>query len=380
MANLSKKLIKLFSFIKNSKFLFSMPIKNDVLIFDKVHSEKIKTILSYGKSPFILCQRGEEFYLPILIKTLFQFKLTMKNYCEEVINIVDPKIIISCLDNDKLYFSIKKNKRSKKVLLQNAWRNEMYDTLLKDLKTREIKNFSMDYIFTFNKEIGKKFNKVAKARIIPIGSFKSNIMCVNKKKFKNIVFISNWGDKSQDKALVGNFLFKDFFKRQKQIFENVIFFARKKKTNVHVLCKTSNPRETYLEKNFFLNNKHQLKNIKFCSEERKKFEVIDKAEMIITLNSTLGYEAFSRKKKTIFFNLYDNKKTYKTANFAWPYKLKRNGFFWTDDLTEKNCYRYFEKIYNLKTSKWEKIYKKIYENIMIRDYNNLILKKILKNI
>lgn len=357
-----------------------MPVKNDVLIFDKVHSEKIKATLGFGKNPFILCQRGEEFYLPILIKILFQCKLTMKNYCEKVIKIVDPKIIISCLDNDKLYFSIKKNKRSKKVLLQNAWRNEMYDTLLKDLKTREIKNFSMDYIFTFNKEIGKKFNKVAKARIIPIGSFKSNIISVNKKTKKNIVFISNWGDKPQDKALVGNFLFKDFFKRQKKIFENVIFFARKKKTNVHVLCKTSNAREISLEKNFFLDNKHKLKNIKFCSEYRKKFEIIDKAEMIITLNSTLGYEAFSRKKKIIFFNLYDNKKIYETANFAWPCKLKRNGFFWTDDLTDKNCFKYFEKIYNLTVPAWEKIYKKIFKNIMVRDYNNSIFKKILKNI
>ena len=378
MSNLFKKLTKLFSFIINSKFLFGMPVKNDVLIFDKVHSEKIKSILSFGNNPFILCQRGEEFYLPILIKTLFQCKLTMKNYCEKVINIVDPKIIISCLDNNNLYFSINKNKRSKKVVLQNAWRNEMYDDLLKDFKTRKKKNFSMDYIFTFNKKIGKKFNKVVKAKIIPIGSFKSNIISVNKKKSKNIVFISNWGDKPQDKALVGNFLYKDFFKRQKQIFENVIFFARKKKTNVHVLCRTSNPKEISLEKNFFLDNKHQLKNIKFCTEERKKFEIIDKAEMIITLNSTLGYEAFSRKKKIIFFNLYDNKKKYETGNFAWPYKLKRNGFFWTDDLTKKNCYRYFEKIYNLKASVWEKIYKKIYKNIMIRDYNNSILKKFLK--
>ena len=39
---------------------------------------------------------------------------------------------------------------------------------------------------------------------------------------------------------------------------------------------------------------------------------------------------------------------------------------------------YFNKIYNLSSSKWDKVYRKMYKKIMIRDYNNLMPKNVIK--
>ena len=45
----------------------------------------------------------------------------------------------------------------------------------------------------------------------------------------------------------------------------------------------------------------------------KSIEIIDDSSIIITINSTLGYEALARGKKVIFFNVLPNSKT---SNFT----------------------------------------------------------------
>ena len=49
--------------------------------------------------------------------------------------------------------------------------------------------------------------------------------------------------------------------------------------------------------------------------------------MIVSTDSSLGYEALQRKLKVVFFDLKSKNKMLKTRRFGWPIKLKKEGFF-----------------------------------------------------
>ena len=68
-------------------------------------------------------------YSPI-VNFFLKFKFSLKNYSEEFINIVKPKIILSFLDNYNLFYLLKKNKFQKKILIQNATRSGENDTFV----------------------------------------------------------------------------------------------------------------------------------------------------------------------------------------------------------------------------------------------------------
>ena len=70
----------------------------------------------------------------------------------------------------------------------------------------------------------------------------------------------------------------------------------------------------------------------------KSYHYCDAAKLIISNASTLGYEALARGSKVIFFNYhdFDSFQQYRKI-FCWPYRLKKNGPFWTNDISLKNC-------------------------------------------
>ena len=112
------------------------------------------------------------------------------------------------------------------------------------------------------------------------------------------------------------------------------------------------------------------------------YEVLNKSNIVLGIDSTVLYESFARGEKTIFFDIRPtNKYLKKVRHFAWPKKFKKNGQFWTN----KNDYYSIEKLikrvdkYN--KEEWLKINKKFKNRLMSFDAKNktfcLIMKKYL---
>ena len=58
------------------------------------------------------------------------------------------------------------------------------------------------------------------------------------------------------------------------------------------------------------------------------FSFLDKCKLIITLDSTLGYEMLSRGKKVIFITAREYVSNFFLGyGYAWPTKLSKNGPF-----------------------------------------------------
>ena len=60
---------------------------------------------------------------------------------------------------------------------------------------------------------------------------------------------------------------------------------------------------------------------------------------VVSIDSTLGYEAFGRGNKTAIFGCRDDFLNTSDLKFGWPADLPNNGPFWTNDQDEMQFQR-----------------------------------------
>ena len=170
--------------------------------------------------------------------------------------------------------------------------------------------------------------------------------------------------------------------------------AKLKKDNLYIIgCSLRNKEN---EKVYY---KKKYINIKFkfiprsSSNVYSSYEVLNKLKIIVTINSTLGYESLSRLNKTIFlFNRNIKLEKYikaETHFFGWPKKFCTQGICHSSRFNKISLFNFLKKIYETNDLLWkDKIrsiahkllpYKKG-NDIIINILKNLIKKKINKNV
>ena len=207
-------MIKIFYLLKNCflnfKYSFFFPPKKKVLIYDNNNLEFFKKYLK-KYSYQILYTRNEAYCIPILLYTIIKkgIKDLKINYKKEFIKRTNCKVVLTMTDNDLEFLKIDL-KGIKKIAIQNAYRRDSFPDLFSFLKYEEKNQYTLDYIFCFNKFVGKVYKKYLNCKYIPIGSLRNNLIKLNKneKKNKNIIFISQYRYMSVNKKK--NFIFENF--------------------------------------------------------------------------------------------------------------------------------------------------------------------------
>ena len=128
MIEFIKKLIKI-------KLLFKIPQKKDILIYDNEGAEFIIKILD-NNSFEILYVRGENINIYIYLKLLLRLKFKYKDYLDEYIKFVNPKVLITWIDNNLNFYEYK-NDAIKKIAIQNARRTCVDNDIFFELEKKK---------------------------------------------------------------------------------------------------------------------------------------------------------------------------------------------------------------------------------------------------
>ena len=202
-------------------------------------------------------------------------------------------------------FELKKHLPSIKFFsIQNGARHLFNDIFgLEELKQQ--KNLKADFIFVFNEDIKKLYEKYIDAEVVVTGSFKNNIVPkFFKNKRDNLAYISQYRESIILKKQIFYWKKKkitseDFYKNDKILLNNIFKFCKKNKIKFNIICATKD----LSEKKYFqtlINNK----NINFIEKKYNDLGVyksIHLFSLIVCSWSTLGYECLSRDIKTCFF-------------------------------------------------------------------------------
>ena len=371
--SLSIKVQEILNLIVFSKKIFSKPKKKDILIFDSDLSDYILHYLDKDKV-HVLDNRykqrvGQKINIFIIIKMILKFKLSSYEYFKTYLSYISPKLILTLIDNNKTFYKLKEMYPLAKVMLiQNAWRTADFNDIFKDLDLLRKSKLKCDLILSYNKHVGEKFKTFLHGEIMPIGSFRSNFnLKKNLNKKYDFLYISIFRDP--------NCMFDTHFKLLKTM--NEYFSSKKEKLYVlGSLGTTPNKEKLFYDK--------YLKDTDYVfiprGKKRPTYDIVDQSNIILTVESTLGYEAFARGNKVAYFSIRKDSYPDNTAKFGWPANKEDNGPFWvnsTDLITFKKIINFLE---NINQNEYSKILKDHTSDLIEYDEGNKKFNEIVNKI
>ncbi len=350
------------------------PKKREIIIYDKARTKVIEKYLD-KKNYVILNVRYKNnnsinFY--IIFKILLKFKLNIKTYKNELINEISPKFVISMIDNNYGFYTLKKTfPNIKFIMIQFAWRQNVERIIPIEFQNKKNEtNSYVDYFIVFNETIKKEFQKYIKANYLTYGSFTSNSFNINT---KNLIYkyllvgqtansnLNRYRESNQ--STVGEYLQSDF-----DFYKVLIpYILKEKNEKINILAKSIDITKNTLN---FYNDLVGENNFNLIDRTGYSYEIIDKSEIIIGTTSTLLYEALSRGKKTAIFSHKSKIKKFETTKFGWPAKIENKGFFWTDSIDIDEIKRVVNFLTEVSDLEWKKILNNEFDHILKYDKNN----------
>lgn len=271
------------------------------------------------------------------------------NYLVGYINSVNPKIIVTFNDIDLNFYKLNKylSPKIKMIAIQHTLK------IKKNWKffTKSKINFKNNYNVLFSKNYSKIYSKYIRSKQFIGGSFRNNFFKKNRVKKKNILFISSIKE--------NNTLEKNMFSREKKTVQNLSDYSKKKCIGFTILTKNVDRKNYKKMLDLDLNCDFIDTNIIM-----NKYKFLDKFELSIFIDSTLGLETLSRGNKVL----------------SIPHKRNYNiikGFFVEKNLNFSNFEKKVDELFYMKKNLWNKKIKEE-SNFIIYDYKNKKLKKLFK--
>ncbi|AXX16242.1 LA_1612 family putative O-antigen biosynthesis protein [Leptospira borgpetersenii] len=363
-----KTFLRRFLFVWNARKIWVKPKRAPVLIFDRCGSDNFFFYLD-ERYVSILDVRGESFNFYILLKCFLTFQISKKHYYAYYINSVRPKVVMTFIDNNWPFYSLKKMCPTiTTVLVQNGLRANLDEQFGSEIS----KDSLVDFMFLFNKNIGAIYSKNLKGKIFGSGSFLNNYHSVsNQNKDKSILFISQYRPKNDSGVFFyvnGRSISYDEFYLTEEFLLNKLS-AYCDRSGFRFVIKASNSKDVEDQYKFF-KEKIGSGNFDFLTQNKSLsgYNVVDQAQVIVGIDSTLVYESIARGNRTAFFTLrsaFDP-----SRKFAWPADYPESGPFWTNKMDVSEFERVMDYITQVSDEDWEAARLKYVKDLMEYDPGN----------
>lgn len=368
-----KIIAKFFTVFFLVKKVFFRPKKKYYVLFNK--GSKVLTFL-LKKNYQLLPTLKQEINLYVLFKIILKLKFTTLDYYKEYISIIQPRKVITFIDNDLVFYKIKFFfKNIFFISIQNGLRTNS-KLCLKENRNK----LFCDLICLIGKQ-EQKFYKSVKTKFVVTGSvlnnniYKNFNMLDNKKRV--IVFVSEY-------RVYENYLFTD--KTIQKIYDDnevvllpiLADFCKKNNYKLVIAgCFYKNSHESYKEYTFYKSILNKFTNLNWNFLTKKNFFTnyyfLNKISLLVSFGSTLGLEAFSRKVKVLRFQRQTDSRC---GNF-WIYN-KKKGPCLVNNFDKKNVFNKINKILHDDSGINVEYYNNIKLSYLIRfDPDNRYLKKII---
>jgi surface carbohydrate biosynthesis protein len=372
-------------FIKPRK-IWQLPPKVEVLIFDREGSQILMQFLqSYKVS--VLDIRRETINIPCFMRSVFNIDFwhgrAMQSYIQSFILLASPKIVITFIDNNYLFYEISaKFPLIKTIMIQNGLRGILGDIFG---TTNKNDSFYVDYMFVFGEAIGTRYSELVKGEIIPIGSFRNNFKPISKYYTKNsCLFISQWQVKisSGVNYVDGGGIsvtWDEFYSAEAKVLEFLDNWCFGNGMQLNISGRSVSHKDQ--EKMFFAQYLTKCCWKFFDKEDTDDiYSQIDSAEIVVSIDSTVSLESLSRNKRTAIFSIREHFIKSTAQRFGWPLDLPVTGSFWTNSIDEIDFQNIMNYLQNISDEAWITESEKYKTDLIQYDLNNSRISNLLNSI
>jgi len=382
-----QKLISVYQIFVKPKKVFSRPEKAEILIYDQEGSNFLINFIS-NHSYVILSTRGENINVRCIIKCLFKKKFWLdsafETYIYTFVNYVNPKIVITLIDNDSRFYKISTNCINTKTMFVQNGRRTKQDDIFGIIEKND--EYKVDYMLVAGEKIGSKYQEYIKGKIVPIGFIKNNeVPNSTKINFDKILFVSSWdpqksGDTTVTKLGDGTRVsWQEFYEVENDVLKFLDKWCFRNNRILQICAKSAN--STSGEYEFY---KEKIKKSKWEFLVRygnqSTYDYLSHSFIVVFIDSTVGYESLCRGKRTAAFVNRGIGKPDESENFGWPAELPKSGSFWTNSNSEVEYERILNYLDSVSDKDWDLDLQRLTKKLLVFDPGNQQIRELLNNL
>ena len=373
----------IFFFIFSAKKNWRWPVQSEVLIFDYVGSDILsKCLQKWGFE--ILHIRGEQICIPVLLLTLFKKGKKTDAYLDYFIEKVSPKLLITFIDNNPTFYKLAaRHPTVTSLSIQNGFKSYYFDIF----ETWERSHLTtacgrVNYMATFGSRVGIEYSQYIDCKILPIGSLKNNFFIKKEGKIKRgIAFISQF--RKCEGLHLGEryFSHEEYFQNPDRAVLNFLLkYAEETAKDLYIVpCSDIQNRIAFqAERDYY----YALlgKNIPFSRELGfgGGYLAIDGSEVVVSIDSALGYESAARGNKTALFTIRSHMLDIDGLSYGWPERYSDEGFCWSNLPNTVVFKKIMDNLFSISDDEYiAQLSATGFDEIMTYDPGNNLLKSIL---
>lgn len=358
------------------------PRRSAVLIFDATRHDVLLDHVGAWK-PEVLHVRGERVYVQMFLASLLDGAGFWEGYFDRVIAAVQPKLVVTMIDNNPRFFALRSRHGNLKTLcVQNGWKGYYADIfeLLDTAPPKRRAEFQVDYLLTFGTAVSGEYAKYLRGEITAVGSLRNNQTPVRDTRIPGtIAFISQWGDESFSMGTLQ--LPGDRFCREADTIVLPVIKRVAAETGRRLLI-VPRYRQPGVERTkevaYYLELLGREPEFLEFDDRDSSYRAIDSAELVVAVDTTLAYEAIARGAKTAILSIRTVLFNVPALNYGWPAPLADDGPFWTNRPDPATFERLLKSLLEQDHAEWRHaVARSGFEQLMTYDAGNTMLAGIL---
>lgn len=368
---------------------YRSPRRSRVLIFDASWTELLLLFLEPW-APEILHLRQERINVPSFLRAMFDRNFwkgeIMTAYIDAFIERVQPDLIITLIDNDpRFYKLLHRHPQITTIVVQNAWRD---DWTMQGLRRATPDGaLSTSYLCVLGANDDAVYRKFVACETIKIGLLKNNYVPRNvlSDGKQTIGFISQYRHPEPSGTVLQWHLFtwQKLFEEPDSIVLHFLkhYAARTNRDLVVLATPVAATDPLRREEAYF----HRLLGggYSFFAPQDTFASVAktDQCKVVVTVDSTLGYEAIARGNRAALFFIRSDLLNLRDSRFGWPAEYADDGPFWCNVPDTVIFERIMDFLFAASEAEWKGTLREHnFERIMEYDPGNTRFKKLLADI
>jgi surface carbohydrate biosynthesis protein len=352
----------------NFKFSFALPKGQQVALANASGFSILNEYIPQKDMSIIDLEHVNVF---AFFRMLVAGKKSLFDYTVAYIKTFKPKFVFTFIDNDVDFYKLAAIfPKVKFVAIQNGLRsnyanqmnNGFFDVLEKESANNEL---SAHTICVLGSNEGDKYSKYIQAKQIITGSLKNNLIGdqIEPKEHFDIVYVSQHAPFEVRNSEV-EFFFgsksitaSEFYAIEECIVRFLVARSIRTKQSFAVLGKRSD--SSPFEREFFdsaatPHNAHFIPR----TSDTSTYEICNSASLIVTTDSTIGFEFLARGKKVAFLSgridAIDHVLSQEVhdTDFGFPLELGTSGPFWTNAADESEFERVIGTVQSMSDTQW----------------------------
>ena len=317
------------------------------------------------------------------LRMLAMGKKSLFGYTVAYIKTFKPQFVFTFIDNNIDFYKLAAIfPKVKFIAIQNGLRsnyanqmnNGFFDVLEKESASNAL---SAHAICVLGSNEGDKYSKYIQAKQIITGSLKNNLIGdqIEPKEHFDIVYVSQHAPfeipNSEVKFFFGNksITAEEFYAIEQKIVRFLAAHSKQTGQSFAVLGKRTD--SVSYEREFFV-TAASPKEVQFIprTSETSTYEFCNSASLIVTTDSTIGYEFLARSNRVVFLSGRINavsdelSREIHDTDFGFPLELESAGPFWTNSANESDFEQVIGSVQSMSDAQWA---------TAISPYNDLVM-------